>query len=720
MPWSRCYTLNVDNLEVAASSAFELPRKMKPLSGTNRRTVERTQEGYHFLEVIHLNGCLDDLTDHVTFSVLQYAERQATPDPSYLQLITDLMMRPFVFIGSSLDEPPLWQHLELRRNKGGRGQRELRPRSYLVTPSLPRARQALLGVFNTVWLQMTAEEFAGQVLSKLQTEAKIGLSLLEDVSSASRRQTANIPMVTELASKPLKSTDYLIGQEPDWSDIQSGRAIERDVDSTISRKVDEILSHDRLRGVLVITGTAGSGKSSALMRVALKLAVSGHKVGWIDREVDISPRDIFKGMVLDDAPEILAIGDADLYGAELTNLAQRITSGDKRPLLLLEVRSGNMERTIVRSQFDKVPVEDVVMPHLADRDVDALIHVLDQENRLGVLKGLSKIDQIRAFKEQANRQLLVAMYQATSGRRFEDKITEELFELEGESQFVYALLAVASAYRFGLSRDEIIIAVGDKSNTTLNIIGNLLNRHLIVESRDGVYCRARHRVIARILVDALQQRGLVYDVLYGLVLIGASKTAPGARRSARPYRIIRVFNNHDLLYRMLDAEQARNLYGAFENSLNWDSHYWLQRGSLEVEEGDLNLAENFLNQAKSLAPDDPFIDNEWAYLLFRKAINKPGSMDAPDLVEEATEILTRLIGTSKAGDQYPYHVLGSQGLAWARRGIRKEGERSAYLRKVLATVKIGSAKYSNSKDLAQLEQDLTREILSLAIPPKMR
>ena len=169
MPWSRCYTLNVDNLEVAASSAFELPTKMKPLSGTNRRTVERTQESYHFLEVFHLNGCLDDLTDHVTFSVLQYAERQATPDPSYLQLITDLMMRPFVFIGSSLDEPPLWQHLELRRNKGGRGQRELRPRSYLVTPSLPRARQALLGVFNTVWLQMTAEEFAGQVLSKLQT-----------------------------------------------------------------------------------------------------------------------------------------------------------------------------------------------------------------------------------------------------------------------------------------------------------------------------------------------------------------------------------------------------------------------------------------------------------------------------------------------------------------------------------------------------------------------
>ena len=557
-------------------------------------------------------------------------------------------------------------------------------------------------------------------IGKLQTEAKIGLSLLEDVSSASRRRTANIPMVTELASKPLKSTDYLIGQEPDWSDIQSGRAIERDVDRTISRKVDEILSHDRLRGILVITGTAGSGKSSALMRVALKLAVSGHKVGWIDREVDISPRDILKGMVLDDAPEILAIGDADLYGAELTNLAQRITSGDKRPLLLLEVRSGNMERTIVRSQFDKVPVEDVVMPHLADRDVDALIHVLDQVNRLGVLKGLSKLDQIRAFKEQANRQLLVAMYQATSGRRFEEKVTEELFELEGESQFVYALLAVASAYRFGLSRDEIIIAVGDKSNTTLNIIGNLLNRHLIVASRDGVSCRARHRVIARILVDALQQRGLVYDVLYGLVLIGASKTAPGAQKSARPYRIIRVFNNHDLLFRMLDAEQARNLYGAFENSLNWDSHYWLQRGSLEVEEGDLNLAENFLNQAKSLAPDDPFIDNEWAYLLFRKAINKPGSMDAPDLVEEATEILTRLIGTSKAGDQYPYHVLGSQGLAWARRGIRKEGERTAYLRKVLATVKIGSAKYSHSKDLAQLEQDLTREILSLAIPPKMR
>jgi hypothetical protein len=49
----------------------------------------------------------------------EVAERLANRvDPWYLRLTADLFTRCFVFVGTSLDEPPLWQHLAIRRERG--------------------------------------------------------------------------------------------------------------------------------------------------------------------------------------------------------------------------------------------------------------------------------------------------------------------------------------------------------------------------------------------------------------------------------------------------------------------------------------------------------------------------------------------------------------------------------------------------------------------------
>ena len=85
-----------------------------------------------------------------------------------MNFASDLLCRPVVIIGTRLDEPPLWQHVEYRRRHGGRGLRELRPRSYLVTPRLDRARKALLADLNIHWIPMTGEEFTSQVLDQVQ------------------------------------------------------------------------------------------------------------------------------------------------------------------------------------------------------------------------------------------------------------------------------------------------------------------------------------------------------------------------------------------------------------------------------------------------------------------------------------------------------------------------------------------------------------------------
>jgi hypothetical protein len=172
------------------------------------------------------------------------------------------------------------------------------------------------------------------------------------------------------------------------------------------------------------------------------------------------------------------------------------------------------------------------------------------------------------------------------------------------------------------------------------------------------------------------------------------------------------------LIRTVGLESARNLFGQLESSLAFDSHYWLQRGSLEVEFGDLGLAENFWNQASGLAPEDAFVQNELAYLLFSKAIANPGAPNAQSLVDEATRQLEDLTLQSERCGPYPYHVLGSQRLAWARRAIKSSFERERYLRKIIKRVEDGHKKYPREAELQKLLEDLRSEYLRIGMAPQ--
>ncbi len=196
MPWLRLYSLNIDDLLESAFTRWSSSRRVSALSATSTQLSQRPAASADVVELIHLNGRLADVPDNVTFSVSQYAERLASNDPWYAQLVTDLLTRSVVFVGSSLDESPLWQHVVLRAGRGGRQNFELRHRSYLVTPSLSAARQALLAQHNVVWLPFGAEEFSERVLIQCRGSVQLGLRVLgEKYPPIGASRTARIPLV---------------------------------------------------------------------------------------------------------------------------------------------------------------------------------------------------------------------------------------------------------------------------------------------------------------------------------------------------------------------------------------------------------------------------------------------------------------------------------------------------------------------------------------------
>ena len=704
IPWKRVYTLNVDNLEVASEVAFDLPRRFLSISAL--------RDGLPDLEAnrllyVHLNGQISDFPE-ITLSPRNYAERSTGPDPWYQLLIADLASHPIVYVGTILEESPLWHHIEYRQNRRRRS-RELRPGSYLVTPKISTARRVMLQNFNVQLIEMTQEEFAADVLEGMTSESAKGMTAIQNrVSPGSNHRL--LRRVAELRQERNDgSAEFLLGREPSWYDITEEVAIRRQFEDELRSRIDG----DKPQ-VIILTGTAGSGKSTTLRRLALEFQAEGRDVAWMDLDhANFGVRQVVN-RVADANPDAVAIDDSDVLGSSVGPLLRTLASSSPDRVILAAMRSTRFERFGVEDQIKEVRSLIYPIPHLDDSDIDGLIDALSSANRLGALRGLSRQQQVRLFKLYAGRQLLVAMIEATSGTRFDEKVDDECQQLEARPALIYATVAITTSLRSYLTQDEILLATGNITNETLNDIESLLRQKLMIRNQDKI--RVRHRIIADRVIDYYRKQGQLSESIQGLLWAMASRVHASAHPQTRENRLLRSLMNHEFMINITsDNETPRRAYESVEKLIKWNYHYWLQRGSYEVEAGDIDLAKNFIEQAKAMAPDDYMVQTEWAYMTLKRASANAAVGWARKSVDEAISELEDAIDRRGKTDDYPYHVLGSQGLSWSRRAVISPTQKGELLERLLHHVKEGLRYHPRSKKLQNLEDDLKREYLMTAV-----
>ena len=713
MPWLRVYTLNIDDLALAAARKFQLDRVPTPISATSadRSYVPRGRHGNPSVEVVHLNGALPDPPESLTFSETQYAERIANKEPWYARCVADLVSRPVIFIGTDLREVPLWQHMELRKLRV-KPRIDRRAGSILVTPTLSPSRQELLQELRVEWFSGTVESFAVEVMGQLGDARRKGFEFLGDYSRSLGRTT--LQLTSDLAAdNPSLETGYLAGEEPHWSDVLTGRAIEREFDVALYGAAMKILKRKRPATALLVSGTAGTGKSTVLMRLALTLSAEGIPVFWVDRDTRVTPHGIRKRVLREKSKVALVIDDADVLGRQASGLLHDLVPAHDRLLCVVSARSTKVA-TITDSvaRENLITLDEKVVPGLTDEDIEKLISVLDKFHRLGILKGKSAAERRRAFANQAGRQLLVAMINATSGERFEEKAKSELTELAGTDRYIYSIVCLASSLGHYLTKDEVLLAAGSTGSEAAEALDALAARHVLVSRPPTYEYRARHRVIAELVQDRLQALGELKDVVVGLAFAASSKVNPAMGRHERPWRLLNRLMSHDFLGRVVGVMDAREVYEAIEGLVAFDYHYWLQRGSLEVHRGDLGWATQYLNQARSLSPNDYLVQTTYAYLQMRKASESPDRHHARDFFEEGMAILESVITEHGRTTPYPFHVMGSQGLHWSRSEPTMTGvAKREFLGMILERVRTGCGLHPGSKQLKELVPVIEREIL---------
>lgn len=705
MPWARAYTLNVDDLADATSRRFHLQRNISCVSASDPVTTSSRD-----LVHVHLNHQLRQFPN-VTFSAHQYASRLPGRDPWYATLAADIVSRTVVFVGTTLDEPPLWQHLELRgeRTSG----RELRPRSFLVTPRLSLARQHMLKSLNVLHIPMSAREFAETVLLRLTDAAAAGHRKLADSPDASTRR----PEVRDVAQLRHGDTNvdlnrYLMGREPTFLDVTEGFAIRRSFES-------EMLDNGSLleSRVVLIDGTAGTGKSTALRRLALSLDANGHRVGWFDPRPEGTGIPRLRKAIIESGYDYVVIDDVDVFAEQAGPLLRELAETARAPRIIAAARSTRAERFGLRRHLDDVAALFVTAPTLTDSDISGLLEALKNAGLLGRLAGQPKQQQRQAFRKLAGRQLLVAMIEATSGQRFQDKIDDECSQLPSEQLFLYAICALATRNRIGLELDEILAAAGDTNSTELDNIDALKRQFLLVVDAERRLA-VRHRVIAEHVIKRLRREGQLANPVEGLLFSMAVQYLQERSKASRAFRLmVRLLNHEFMIHELEDVSAIRHIYDSMRRLLADDPHFWLQSGSFELKEGDLDLAENYLNQALSLDGEDYRVRTAWCHMTLRRAAElaldgEDGWRDRAALAMDELDEVIRDIG---ARDYHAFHIMGSQGLHYVRRAPLALRERKELLERLRRTVERGVRLHSYSTELGQLYRDVERDYLKLAV-----
>lgn len=578
-------------------------------------------------------------------------------DVWFRQFCADVVSNPVVVVAAA-SHLELWSLLAVRRGLEG----ELAGTALLVSEDISPIDIVMCKAHLLVPVKMGIEEFGSLYLDETSTHMRDGRRRL----ARARRETTGASgprLVSSLidASAVDQGWRFLRGYDPLWTDISGGRIARF---SRIRHVWNKLKLDDDKRNTVLVKGRAGSGKTAALMRLGHELQGKGLTVVWIDRSVNMRIAEIVD-RVIELEPHVVLIDDVEIFGDASQSLVRRLCRNGKSAVVA----------TVRRTQIWAVQedmFDEVVDGHapLTDSDLRLLIKRLEQAGLLGSLTGVqpdeARVDQLSRL---CQRDLLSALIEIVTGEQFETRVQSEVNQLSPIEREVYIAICLSENIyeRYSFPENDLLQTVGKSSNFGLfaNAVENLIaDRKLAVRMDGGLL--ARHRAIADAVVKSVPAQEIASFVTRMLSLY-ASRAA-GIRDQSNPDRRSMVYLlSHTRMRRLkLSPASVRDVYKSVQSLLKADFHFWLQRGSFEVEHGDLDLAESYLASARGCEGGgvDRLVTTEWGFMRFRKAIRSPGS---DELCVKAMEALSQLMNVARtAGSSSPhtFTVIIRHGTDW--------------------------------------------------------
>lgn len=670
--WHRIYSTNIDNLLDKIYDSRTQQRARKIVCPEN---PEERDQLLGELQLVHLHGHVDAPHAPLTFSFEDFAKQTAKPNPWYRILIEDLFSNPIVFVGTQLHDSPFHHYLE-ERGQRERGLREFRPKSFLVSPSISDIRREQLLGSNIIPVQCTAEEFFLELRERISepmtsldaVRRKIRPDLViapkSPVSSATIARHFALVRPDHLPHSPRHDQEeqFFLGAEPDWSDISKHRDADRDICKTI---LTALLDKNPPKCVFV-HGPAGCGKSTTAMRTAVEVSRHGHPSWYatIAERIDLDP-------LLDHIHEsqsehhhYVFIDVASRHVDSIAAAFARIKHSPRVTLVLVDRTNSFVNKRHSLSELDPV---DIRIPDLSDQDIIRLIDRLDHFGMSGSLKGLSNGAKFDAFKKVAEKQILVAMREATSGRGFEQILRGEYSELAEQAKTAYLICCLAvSQGAPGVYKRHLMASLDRSEYTKACVLDDLLRGVLVRANNSGTMLKPRHRMIGRWICNEIADDESKFHAIIRFLLSVSGEIVPNEiRRRSPAFLGYRGLINCNGLWNLFgDRAKALEVYESVRDAFADDFLFWLQYGMANMEAGRYDIAENHLKQSLGIRPNNYQTIHQLGILHLRIAANSPKPELALERANEGIEILQQQIHERGMEDSYPYAAYLHYVLAW--------------------------------------------------------
>ncbi|MGH9425265.1 MAG: SIR2 family protein, partial [Terriglobia bacterium] len=493
--WFRIYSFNADDvleLAYAGGGAASLDAIVPPETYLERDAF------LHSVQYIRMHGSIRSQKE-LTFGPQEYGSRAAKVDVWHQHFAGDYATRPAVIVGAELDDPTLWQYLKLR----GEQQRTpvRRPKCFLVAPRISKPQEQVLEQLNVVSVRASGEEFfewlhrVSPPLSRENVLRQVDPTLEPALEQSATGTPSPLVALTEYfcslfkipptISKPKRSPGFLLGSPPRWEDLAANLDAPRDITVEL---LETLRAEMKVRTVeaTVLTSAAGGGKSTTLRRAALQLSAEGHKVFFSDGEIRPDSDRIAAYLRLRDEVLILFFDNAGHDLSYIADLIKRTSEAKKAPIIAIACRSNDFAfGGLYLARYGRI--KEMPVPLLSDADIIAVLGTLEHNNLLGYLRGKTPEQRVAIFKEKARKQILVAMREATSGRGFDDIIHDEFESITPDAaKELYLAIALASTDNYGLSIQQMILAMNDRPPTeTMVLVEKSLSGILLQKEGDS-------------------------------------------------------------------------------------------------------------------------------------------------------------------------------------------------------------------------------------------
>jgi tetratricopeptide (TPR) repeat protein len=394
------------------------------------------------------------------------------------------------------------------------------------------------------------------------------------------------------------------------------------------------------------------------MRTACNLAVEGRRVFYakglerldLNGVVELAKDPNAKNEGLFVFIDLMArqVGSIDQVRAKLTEC--------KNLTLVLGERSNTYySRCQAVADFDPVEVR---MPDLVEEDVHAILERLEHFGFLGALRGKPTEEQVQAFMERAKKQLLVAMREATSGQGFDAILRSEFGDLPDVAKLAYTICCLAvSAGAPGVYRRHLAPCLSDSEFRKGVVINDLLRGVLVPANDTGTMLKPRHRLIAFWIATEVAPQAVKQEATSVFLRQIASDIVPNEiRRRSPPYLAYRGMINSEGLFEVFNGnmELVLALYEDLHSYYGQDFLFWLQRGMAHARAGELDVAENFLNQSLSINPSSHQTLHHLGIIYLMQAAKSVNPSTAQERANDGIGILATQIRERGDYDSYPY------------------------------------------------------------------